>query len=52
MIPFHMRASRIVIGHPFGQDEIQVPLTEQNELRQAFEFDTLNDPFSAAIQIG
>ena len=29
MMPLHVGKSRVVIGHPFGQDVIQVPLTEQ-----------------------
>lgn len=45
----HMRASRVVIGDPFGRNVVQVPLAEENESLQAFSLDALNETLAASI---
>ncbi len=47
----HVRASRIVVGDPFGNEMVQVPAAEDDEAEKAFPFQALDEPLAAAVQV-
>ena len=51
VLALHVRSGLVVVIHPLTDDVIQVPVTEQNELEQALEFDRLNEPLDSSVQI-
>ena len=52
VIPDHARSSAVVIRSELSQQVIQMSLAEDDELRQTFQLDRLNEPFASAVEVG
>ncbi len=51
MLPFHVTAMMVVIINELADQIIQVPLAKDDELSQTLQFDRLNKPLTAAVQV-
>lgn len=52
MLAHHVRTSRVVILDPIANDVTEMAASEENELSEALPFDTLDEAFLPAVEVG